>query len=397
MSVRNGDHLAFLGSPGAIAEAETLSLEALLARLGANSGNLMFQRAAPRLFAHPARHLTTLSGPEAEATLAGAKALVLPMANHLRLGTDWTGLAARLAQLDVPIVVLGLGAQAPSAEGEAATIAALEKDPSVGALAAALREKAVLVTVRGPFSQRVCEALGLTGTLPLGCPSLFLEPRAELGRSIAWRLGKAREKGEAARIALAAAAPFEITRDEAKCAAERVLFAAMVRGDGLYVQQSGGTAAAAMAKGVFAEVSLAATLSIRRILAPDMSLDAFVELMRRRGRLFSDAGRWIDAVKPFDAVLGTRLHGAMAALAAGIPGIVVTHDARTAELVDTMALPTLTLGEVIETPRLEDLFARTRFDADAFDAGRRRIAAGLVDAFARVGLVAADDVAALGR
>ena len=264
------------------------------------------------------------------------------------------------------------------------------------ALAAALAEKAILVTVRGSFSQRVCEALGLGGTLPLGCPSLFLNPRPDLGRSIAWRLDKAREKGASARIALAAAAPFEIQADDEKCAAERVLFAEMVRGNGLYVQQSGGTTAAAMAKGTFAEVSLAATLSMRRILAPDMSLDDFVAVMRQRGRLFSDAAQWIEALRPFDAVIGTRLHGAMAALGAGMPGIVVTHDSRTAELARTMALPTLTLAEVIEAQHVDAMLARVRFDAAAFDAGRRRIAADLTAAFARVGLTTADEVATLG-
>ncbi|WP_226584410.1 polysaccharide pyruvyl transferase family protein [Acuticoccus sediminis] len=395
--VRDGGHLAFLGSPGAVADAGTLSTEALLARLGANAGNLMFQHAAPRLFAHEARHLTTLSGPEAEAVLADARALVFPAANHLRLGTDWTGLANGLARTDCPLVVLGLGSQAPSADGEAATVAALTRDPSVSRLAAVLAEKAVFVSVRGTFSQRVCEALGLTGTEPLGCPSLFLNPRPDLGRAVAWRLGKAREKGDAARIALAAAAPFEIQDQDEKLAAERVLFAGTVRGNGLYVQQSGGTAAAAMARGTFAEVPLSAVLSMRRILAPEMGLDDFVAVMRRRGRLFTDAARWIEAVKPFDAVFGTRLHGSMAALAAAVPGVVVTHDARTAELVETMALPTLTLAEVVAAGRVEAMLERVRFDAGRFDAGRRRIAAGLAAAFARIGLAPAEDIAELGR
>ena len=395
--VRAGTHLAFLGSAGVVAEAGELSVEALLGRLGANSGNLMFQRAAPRLFAEEARHLTTLSGPAAEETLAGAKALVLPFANHLRLGTDWTGLANRLETIECPLIALGLGSQAPSAEGEAATIAALENDPSVTRLAAVLAERAIFVSVRGSFSQKVCEALGLTGTEPLGCPSLFLNPEAGLGRKVAWRLDRARGKGEAVRFVLAAAAPFEIQADEEKLAVERLLFAAMVRGNGLYVQQSGGVSAAAISLGRFADVSLAATLSLRRILAPETGLDDFVTTMRQRARLFADAARWIEAVAPFDAVIGTRLHGGMAALAAGVPGVVVTHDARTSELVETMALPTLALSEVLAAERPEAMLARVRFDAERFDANRRRVAGALGAAFARLGLAPAEEVAALAR
>lgn len=393
--VRPGSHVAVFGTQGTIAGAKDLSIEDLLRRAGDNTGNLMFQRAAPSLFAEETRPLSTLSGPEAEAVLADAKALVFPAANHLRRKTDWTGLAARLKEIDVPLIVLGLGSQAPSAGSEAATIAALKDDPSVRALGEAIAERAVLVTVRGPFSAKVCRALGIEGAVPLGCPSLFLNPRPDLGRAIAWRLGQAREKGDAARMCLAAAAPFEIQSDADKLAAEQVLFAATIPNRGLIVQQSGGVATAALAKGAVREVTLGATFSMRRILAPEMSLDDFVELMKTRGRLFTDATQWIEALKPFDAVVGTRLHGNMAALAAAVPGAVVTHDSRTAELVETMALPTLTLREVTEAGSLAEILQRIRFDADAFDANRRRIARGLSDAFGAVGLNASEGVAAL--
>ncbi|WP_139312819.1 polysaccharide pyruvyl transferase family protein [Acuticoccus yangtzensis] len=410
MSVlKAGTHLAVLGPPGAVADAGALSTEALLARVGANSGNLMFQRAAPRLFAEETVHVATLAGADAERVLAGARALVLPVANHLRLGTDWDGFASALERVDVPLIVLGLGSQAPGKDGEEATIAALKADRSVTRLAGVLADKAALVSVRGPFSQRVCEALGLAGTVALGCPSLFLNPRPDLGRAIAWRLGKARDKGApdkgardkaGARFALAAAAPFEIQSDPAKLEAERVLFAEMAACNGLYVQQSGGTVAVSMAKGDFAAVPLSAALSLRRILAPAMGLDDFAALMRERGRLFSDAAAWIDAVKPFDAVIGTRLHGNMAAIAGAIPGIVVTHDSRTGELVERMALPSLTLGDVTaaaagEAGARATMLERARFDAARFDANRAEIAAGYRDAFAGLGLRLADEIAAL--
>ena len=60
---------------------------------------LMFQAAAARLFDRETVHLTTLAGPEADAALDAAEALVFPAANHLRLGTDWSGFANRLAQI----------------------------------------------------------------------------------------------------------------------------------------------------------------------------------------------------------------------------------------------------------------------------------------------------------
>ena len=377
-----------------MADAGALSTEALLARVGANSGNLMFQRAAPRLFAEETMHVATLAGADAERVLAGARALVLPVANHLRLGTDWDGFAGALERVDVPLIVLGLGSQAPGKDGEEATIAALKADRSVTRLAGVLADKAALVSVRGPFSQRVCEALGLAGTVALGCPSLFLNPRPDLGRAIAWRLGKARDKGArdkaGARFALAAAAPFEIQSDPAKLEAERVLFAEMAACNGLYVQQSGGTVAVSMAKGDFAAVPLSAALSLRRILAPAMGLDDFAALMRERGRLFSDAAAWIEAVKPFDAVIGTRLHGNMAAIAAGTPGVVIAHDSRTGELAETMHLPSLSMEAVMAAPAIGAALGEIRFDGAAFDAWRQRTAATLKARLGALGIGVSD-------
>ena len=59
------------------------------------------------------------------------------------------------------------------------------------------------VSVRGPFSQRVCEELGLSGTHLFGCPSAMINPNPILGRSIERKL---RSLGETPSVSFGLAA-----------------------------------------------------------------------------------------------------------------------------------------------------------------------------------------------
>ena len=114
----------------------------------------------------------------------GARYLVFPAANHFRMGTDWSHLSDALDQANLPIIVLGLGAQADSAGDVLNTIAALKADKSVRKLADVLNDKAVFISVRGEFSKKVCHELGLKNTRVLGCPSAMINATPDLGREI---------------------------------------------------------------------------------------------------------------------------------------------------------------------------------------------------------------------
>ena len=86
---------------------------------------------------------------------------MFPASNHLRLGTDWSQLNNFLEGVNKPLIVLGLGAKSPKIGGEMETILALKADPSVQRMVDIFRERAILVTVRGAYSQKVCAELGL--------------------------------------------------------------------------------------------------------------------------------------------------------------------------------------------------------------------------------------------
>ena len=83
--------------------------------------------------------------------------------------------------------------------------------------------------------------------------------------------------------------------------------------------------------------------------------------MQRIGRVFFDVGEWFDFVRGQDLVVGTRLHGAVAALLQGVPAIVLYHDSRTRETCEFMGLPHLSVTEA-RGLSLEAIYDRVQFD-----------------------------------
>jgi polysaccharide pyruvyl transferase WcaK-like protein len=51
---------------------------------------------------------------------------------------------------------------------------------------------------------------------------------------------------------------------------------------------------------------------------------------------FFDVTIWLDFLKRFDFVVGTRIYGAMLAMQVGIPAAVIAHDSGTYEMCTTM-------------------------------------------------------------
>lgn len=393
--------IAILGTPGYVRDPQRFDNETLLKVLGANSGNLMFQYAASQIIDAPQVHVSLAETPYGDtAALRGAAALVFPAANHLRLGADWTGLANYIGNLKLPVIVLGLGAQSPKLGGESDTIAALKADPQVMRLVDVLREKAAFVSVRGPYSQTVCAALGLSGTEVLGCPSALLNPDPQAGAAMERRLKAVRDRLSAdpaapVRLAVTAAAPFEIRPDPPKRDLERRLFGWAMANEGLYVQQSGGVAAMQAADGHWYKLDRNARRSITAVMAPEADAVDVWAYMARNGRFYLSAPAWRDEMREMDLVIGTRLHGNMAALAAGTPGIIIAHDSRTGELGQTMHLPHLDFEAAMAAPDLATALRHVAFDGAAFDAWRAGVARRLGQVLGGLGLTLAPHVRAL--
>jgi hypothetical protein len=79
---------------------------------GGNTGNLAFQYAVASHLKGPVP-IISLDAPASQVRAAG-DIIVLPLANQLGKHTDLTDLAVKLEEINLPIIGVGLGAQADS-------------------------------------------------------------------------------------------------------------------------------------------------------------------------------------------------------------------------------------------------------------------------------------------
>lgn len=90
-------------------------------------------------------------------------------------------------------------------------------------------------------------------------------------------------------------------------------------------------------------------------------LPTFVEhpvIQEKRYRFFTNPFDWIADMKNFQFSIGTRIHGNIAAILAGIPAMVIAIDSRTAGLAESHHIPYIWFDELREDTRIEELYYR---------------------------------------
>ena len=82
--------------------------------------------------------------------------------------------------------------------------------------------------------------------------------------------------------------------------------------------------------------------------------------------------------RQFDFVVGTRIHGTVLGLQAGVPSLCVVHDMRMLELCETLKVPHVRADDIAEGISREELLPLFDFDAAAFDRNRQQLCARYV-------------------
>ncbi len=83
------------------------------------------------------------------------------------------------------------------------------------------------------------------------------------------------------------------------------------------------------------------------------------------GRVFYDTDMWIKELTNYDIYVGTRLHGVIAALLAGIRSLLVVHDSRTLEVSKFCSIPHVridNLKEVLTQYQVDMLYDTINMD-----------------------------------
>ena len=344
-------------------------------RVGFNTGNLAFAHA---IDAHLGGGLPALPrGAWAEANRMDGIA-VMPAANQLGEHTDYHRFAQALCDVSVPTVLIGLGAQTASLRGLVPKLHRGTVD-WVRQIAEHAPTAHPNIGVRGSFARYVLDRHGLADYAEvLGCPSLFINPHPRLGERIAANIRPPE------RIAVVAGNPHW-----RRLGAIEASLAQLVAAPGAYVVQNP-LALTRLADGEAEQVDKKALAACRDYVRPASTVPQFVRWMERHGRVFYDIPRWLAHYRNFDLVVGTRIHGTILGLQAGVPSLCIVHDARMLELCETLKVPHVRWDAVRDGLARDALVPLLDFDAAAFDANRQQLCARYVAFLKGNGLPVAD-------
>lgn len=349
------------GLSPSIPDSPYLDTETLYNQVGHNTGNLAFHHAIDNLLG-PRLQVVDWSSDISKVPSSG-KIGVVPCANQLGAHADFGGLASKFSALPCPLIAIGLGAQAGT-DGKFPEVPKGTQD-WVRAMADQSIGSRPNIGVRGQFTRDVLAQLGLADKVAvLGCPTLFINPDPNLGQKIATRFAeKAPER-------IAVASGHQRWKHLARI--EESLVQMVTATQGSYVGQSP-LEMVKLTRGEAKKLSSEALTECRDYICPSMNDEEFIRWTHTHGHVFFDVPAWMEHYRRFDFVVGTRIHGIMLGLQAGIPSLCIVHDSRTLELCQTMKVPHVMARDVIQgitRTRLLNLF---KFDPDEFDANRSRL------------------------
>jgi hypothetical protein len=302
-----------------------------------NAGNLIFSTAAYKVLA-TAETRVTVDGFSADPGSAEAineryDAYVVPLANAFRISfeANLIRMTRLIRRLRIPVVVLGVGAQA-NVQNDPARLSQIEG--SVRDFVAAVLDRSPTIGVRGEFTGDYLNGLGFRDVDVIGCPSMFL-------------------RGEGLRVekrapALAPDARLAINVSPYVKAMGPVVMHHVERYPDLtYVAQDLATLERLLWGDTGAPVDPAEPLPVH--LAHPLFREGKV-------RFFIDPWTWFEHLSTRDFSFGTRIHGNIAALIAGTPAFVLAHDSRTLELVRYHEIPYRLMRDVPPETDAAELF-----------------------------------------
>ena len=309
---------------------EKATVEQMMLSLGQNTGNMMFTQSLTSVLEGGEWGSFRLDAQDVE----GHDAIVLAAANWINNFDDFGWLAERLEKTKLPVFLIGVGAQASTADEI--------PDVNTGTLRllSLVQDRSNSISARGTFSCEVLNRYGIKSARPTGCPSLMLmgpegpspsllrEPRFDACSVHATRHGFSRS-------------------DEFQTFLYRQAFSRALD----LVLQSEVADIHYVVRGRTGEdiPARASELLTELYGAREEAVAAYLE---RHGRVFTQYPDWIAYMRQRSFCFGTRIHGTIAALIAGTPASLIVHDSRTMELAQIMGVPIVDWQDI---PRDRDI------------------------------------------
>jgi hypothetical protein len=307
--------------------------------------------------------------------------LVLPLANHLGSHADLGNLAKLFEKIDIPMIGVNLGIQSPLGSVEPKGIPdgtwhwfeQLAKHSQGNIPNISLRGKDTYNFIAKRNMQQHC--------VVTGCPSNFINPSVTLGEDISKKVIP-----DNPRFAIAAGNPFLGNFSQI----EQSFIDLVNKTHGLYVCQHP-EALIQLSRGESHDVPEDRIAQAKRYMMPNLSTADFINWFRSNSHVFFSVPEWMETLKRFDVVVGTRIHGTLIGIQAGVPSLCVCVDARTLELCQTMHIPHVDARAYPNGMPQEDIITILReWDWKKYDTTRKELATVLRKLFESNGIAVAE-------
>lgn len=330
--------------------------------VGHNTGNLMFQYALWKKIKNPKFNVDLKCSPDWIRN--NADILVIPAANQVNPAWDLKWWGDFIEKIDLPIVILGLGAQSENnfnskLELQEGTLKFLQE----------ASKRTSSIGVRGAFTQEVLHNAGIMNTTITGCPTQTISNNIS-GESIQSHIVNLKSRsatyGQKIRLGYLMGTMEPFCRDY-----EKNLFQSIAGEDfDLILQTSPASMKAAFGFKITEEEQKNIDW-VGNYLLGARNFNFFSEKIKS-GKIYSSASYWIDDMLKYDLVIGMRIHGAIAAIQAGKLGVCIAFDSRTLELCETMGYPYVDAGKLKRTNMtLHEILNLIIFDAESFNEKRK--------------------------
>lgn len=257
--------------------------------------------------------------------------IVIAAANFLHSGFDFTGMADFLEKTTLPVVMIGVGAQASAYSQE------IVLRPGTERLMRIVAERSKLVGVRGKFTAEVLHNLNIENVQIVGCPSYYMNGRAGV------RISRESQLDVSARIAINGSRDvvrhsFDKGRMESLL---RELFSEGIRRGGDFIAQTEtpeidlADEREFMARAELYEANRVRLEQFAGLADDDEIKNWFLNHMR----VFWDVPSWARNMARYDFVVGTRFHGNLLGLQSGTAAFTICHDTRTTEMCEFLGMP----------------------------------------------------------
>ncbi|MFJ9623848.1 polysaccharide pyruvyl transferase family protein [Streptomyces sp. NPDC101181] len=311
---------------------DVVPLEEALHRdvIATNSGNLIFSDATHKILQTPGTEVVS-NGIRTDVAAAERineeyDVFAVPLANAFRPSFEpqLKRLTRLISRLRIPVVVIGVGAQA-GLNYNPARLKPMER--SVRAFVSAVLDRSASIGVRGEFTESYLRGLGFQDVDVIGCPSLFMH-----GKDLA--VVKERP---------VLTADSRIAVNGSHGAMEK---------QGLDRQVRWAHARYPRLCFIGQNISDARQLHWRDLSHPNAAVTAMPThpghpmYREDKVRVYIDPLTWIEDLRAFDFSYGSRIHGNIAALLAGTPATVLCGDSRTLELCRYFEIPHRRIDEL---------------------------------------------------